>query len=136
MINVHIIDNTGQIKPGPLTDNISVSQQLGVAHTLNAIEKEQPSVILLNYAVHKDQTTDYIKLILSISPESKIVLIADELELSEEKIVSCLIAGAKGYQNAQQLETYANKLITVVDAGEAWITRRMVTTLLDSLRMN
>ena len=73
---------------------------------LNAIEQEQPSVVLLNYAFLKEGTAEY----------------------------SCLIIGAQGYQQLKQINEYAERLIEVVDAGEAWITRQMVSTLLDALR--
>ena len=100
---------------------------------LITIETYQPSVILLNYNMRYEATIDYIKLILATHSDSKIVVIADELD--EEIKLDCLIAGAKGYQNIKQLEGYAKKLVEVVDAGEIWISRQMVTKLLDKLVM-
>ena len=131
MINVQAIDNTGQIKLALVNAGASVSCYEDEVQALNAVEESRPSVILLNYEVRKEQTADYIGLIRKANLESKIIVISDEL--SEEKIIKCLIAGAKGYQEAKQLEAYVDKLIKVVDAGEAWITRHMVAVLLDSL---
>lgn len=132
MINVLIIDNSEQIKPVLSDAVVHTSLYVDEVKALNAVEKKQPSVVLLNYAVRKEETAEYIKLILKASTDSKIVLIADAL--SQEKILNCLIAGAKGYQEIKQLDFYADKLIRVIDAGEAWITRRMVAILLDNLR--
>ena len=134
MINVQVIDNTGQIKLALINAKVNVSCYEDEVQALNAVEESQPSVILLNYEVRKEQTADYIGIIRKANLESKIIIIADKL--SEEKIIKCLIAGAKGYQETKQLETYVDKLIKVVDAGEAWITRRMVAILLDSLIKN
>ena len=134
MINVQVIDNTGQIKLALINAKVNVSCYEDEVQALNAVEESQPSVILLNYEVRKEQTADYIGIIRKANLESKIIIIADEL--SEEKIIKCLIAGAKGYQETKQLEPYVDKLIKVVDAGEAWITRRMVAILLDSLIKN
>ena len=131
MISVQVIDNTGQIKLALVNAGASVSCYEDEVQALNAVEESRPSVILLNYEVRKEQTADYIGLIRKANLESKIIVISDEL--SEEKIIKCLIAGAKGYQEAKQLEAYVDKLIKVVDAGEAWITRHMVAVLLDSL---
>ncbi len=41
-----------------------------------------------------------------------------------------LMVGAKGYQNIKQVNEYAVKIVKVIDADEAWITRRMVEKLL------
>ena len=132
MISVLIIDNAEQIKP-IVSDSIAdISLYIDEIQALNAIENKQPSVVLLNYAVREEETADYIKLILKVSIDCKIVVIANEL--SQENILNCLIAGAKGYQEIKQLSSYADKLIKVIDAGEAWITRRMVAILLEILR--
>ena len=133
MINVLIIDNAEEIKP-VLSDTVAnISLYIDEVQALNAIEKQQASVVLLNYAVRKEETAEYIKLILEVSTDCKIVVIADEL--GQEKTLNCLIAGATGYQELKQLDFYADKLIKVIDAGEAWITRRMVATLLNNLRI-
>ena len=132
MISVLIIDNAEQIKPIVSDSIVDISLYIDEIQALNAIENKQPSVVLLNYAVREEETADYIKLILKVSIDCKIVVIANEL--SQENILNCLIAGAKGYQEINQLSIYADKLIKVIDAGEAWITRRMVAILLEILR--
>ncbi len=131
MIRLQIIDSINQIQAALVDSDYDISLYNDEVQALNALEKQQASVILLNYALRKDATADYIKLILNISANSKIVVIADQL--IEQEIVNCLLAGAKGYQDIKQLEDYASKLVKVIDAGEAWITRRMVAILLDGL---
>ena len=131
MINLQIIDNTDQIKLALLEAEVNLSIYNDEVQALIAVEKIQPSVIFLSYNVRKEETVEYIKLLLKASKDSKIVVIADEL--NEKKIVNCFIAGAKGYQDVKQLQVYAKKLIIMVDAGEAWIARRMVAILLDTL---
>jgi len=132
MTSVQIIDKTGRIKLKLLDAEAYPFLCNDEVQALNSVEKMQPSVVILNYELRKEQTLDYIKLILNASSGSKIVVIADEL--SEEKILDCLIAGAKGYQSFKQLDEHINKLIKVVDAGGAWVTRRMVAKLLNKIR--
>lgn len=132
MINVYVIDNTEQIKPALFNSTATVSLYTDELLAFNAIEQQQPAVIMLNYAMRKEESVEYIHLLLNASPKSKIVLIANEL--SENEIINCLIAGAIGYQEVQQLAAFADKLIHAVVAGEAWVTRHMVAKLLDSLR--
>ena len=132
MIDVLIIDKTDQIKSLLLVEQAHVRVFDNEVKALNAIEQTSSAVVLLHYNVREEQTEEYIKLIMQTSSKSKVVVVADELD--ENAILTCLLAGAKGYQKLNQLSDYAEKLVTVMDAGEAWITRRMTATLLDSLR--
>ncbi len=131
MTHVLIIDNTQQIKGSWLGAENNVSLHDDEVRALIAIENHLPSVILLNYQMRNEASCDYIKLILNCSPTSKIVLIDDKL--NEQEQLKCLIVGAKGYQNIEQLADYAKKLVKVVDAGGIWITRQMVAKLVDRL---
>ncbi len=133
MINVLIIDNSEEIKPVLSSTVANIALYSDEVLALNAVEKKQSSVVLLNYAVRKAETVEFIKLIQQADTSCKVVVIAEEL--SQEKILNCLIAGANGYQEITQLDFYADKLIKVIDAGEAWIARCMVTILLDNLRL-
>jgi DNA-binding NarL/FixJ family response regulator len=131
MINVLIIGITEQLKQAVEDEGMCVSFCDDEVQALNATEKEKSPVILLDYRVRKAETDEYIKLLLDVSADSKVVVIANEL--NDKDIFACLIAGARGYQNINGLSEYAVKMIKVVDAGEAWITRRMVAKLLDVL---
>jgi len=132
MIDVLIIDKTDQIKSLLLVEKANVQVFDDEVKALNEIEQRTSAVVLLHYNVREEQTEEYIKLIMQISSKSKVVVVADELD--ENAVLICLLAGAKGYQKLNQLSDYAEKLVTVIDAGEAWITRRMTATLLDALR--
>ena len=131
MINVQIIGIAGQIKQVFEKNEVNLSFFDDEVQALNATEKNQPSVIFLDYDLRQLGTHSYIKLLLRASRESKIIVVADEL--SDDGILNCLTAGARGYQNKNKLNEYILKMIRVVDAGEAWITRSMVVILLDTL---
>jgi len=130
MINVYIIDSLNEIDLKLRGVNTTYFDD--EIKALNAVEESQLSVVLINYAQLKEGTVEYLKVITVISPSSNTVVIGDGLD--DLGILSCLVAGAKGYQSLEQLNKYAERLIKVVDAGEVWITRRMVSTLLDALR--
>jgi DNA-binding NarL/FixJ family response regulator len=132
MIEVLIIDKTNQIKPALSSVVAAVESFDDEVKALNAVEGRSSPVILLNYNIMQEQTAEYVSLLLKASLDSKIVVIAEKL--GEKEVLSCLLGGAKGYQQLNQLSDYAERLVTVMDAGEAWITRRMTSTLIDSLR--
>jgi len=133
MIDVLIIDKTNHITSNLLVVQAEVQSFNDEIKALNAVENKSAPVVFLNYDFLQEQTVEYIKLLVKASSNSKIVVVAEEL--SEKETLNCLLAGAKGYQQLNQLKDYSNKLVTVMDKGEAWITRRMTATLLDALRM-
>lgn len=131
MINVQIIDNSDLIKTKLFGATVNIFLDSDEIRALNSVEQNQWSIVLLNYSVRNEETVDYIRLILSLSPASKVIVIADNL--SEKQILNCLIAGAQGYQDVKQLEQYKQKLFKAIEAGESWITRRMLALLLNHL---
>ena len=132
MIDVVIIDKSDQIKFETSKVKANIQTFSDEVKGLNVIEEGSSAVVLLHYNVREEQTAEYIRLILKMCSQSKVVVVADEL--SEECVLNCLLAGAQGYQQLDQLGGYADRLVTVIDAGEAWISRRMTATLLDALR--
>jgi DNA-binding NarL/FixJ family response regulator len=91
-----------------------------------------PGFILLNFALRGEETTAYVELLISQSPATNIVVVGNDL--SDEQILDCLLAGAKGYQNIRELPQYIERIIKAIAIGEAWITRRMTAYLLDYIR--
>ena len=132
MIDALVIDTTDQITSWLLGDNACIQTIDDEVKTLNVIDKAASVVVLLHYNVRKKQTEEYIKLIVNTNAKSKVVVIADKLD--EETVLACLLAGAQGYQSLSELKQYSNKLLAAMNAGEAWITRRMTATLLETLR--
>lgn len=132
MKNVLIIDNSKQINPVLQDTEVQLLSSNDEVQALNLLESSKPAVVLLHYDMRGAETVDYIKLIHDESSGSEVIIIANEL--SEENVIKCLMAGAKGYQELNQLDLYVDKLIKVVVAGEAWITRRLVSQLLNRLR--
>jgi len=131
MIDVLIIDKTDQIKSQLLEVQADFQVVSDEVKALNVLEQYSSAVVLLHINVMQEQTVEYIEVLLKASSNSCIVVIADKL--SDKEVIKCLLAGAKGYQQINQLKKYSNKLVKAMNAGEAWITRRMTATLLDSL---
>ncbi len=131
MINVQAIGITEQLSQVFDKEEMNISFFDDDVQALNAAEQVQPSVIVLNFDMRQAETYDYIRLLLKVSADSKVIVVANKL--SDDEVLACLIAGAKGYQSLSQLDHYAVKMIKVIDAGEAWVTRKMVAKLLEVL---
>ena len=131
-MKIHVIDNNGQLQPQLLMTEADVTFFNDEILALNAVEKQLPGIILLNFALRGEETAAYVELLLSQCATTNIVVVGSEL--SDEQVLACLLAGAKGYQNIRELPQYIEKIIKVIALGEAWITRRMTARLLDYIR--
>jgi len=134
MIDILIIDREEQIKPKLSAAQMNIQFVNDEVKALNEVEKHSSVVVLLHINMMQEKTAEYIEVLSKANSDSAIAIIADEL--SDEEILKCLLAGAKGYQQQGQLMEYASRLVNALNEGEAWITRRMTATLLNSLRQN
>jgi DNA-binding NarL/FixJ family response regulator len=132
-MKIYLIDATGQIKSQLLAKAIDVVCFSDEIQALNEVESNKPDLLLLDYALRGKKTAEYIDLLLCVSPATSIIVIGDEL--NDKQILECFLIGAKGYQNQSGLDQYSQKLIKVVAAGEAWISRRLTALLLDAIRI-
>jgi len=132
IMDVLIIDKDNVIAPAIHEGTVMFSVLYDEIQALNAVETMQPEIIVLNYAIQKSRTAEFISLLFQTSEHGKIILVAESL--ADEEVLKCLIAGAKGYLQIHEVKNFINKLLCAVNAGEAWITRRMVAKLLDKLR--
>lgn len=130
-MKILVIDNTGQISANLFAQDTDVAFYCDEILGFNAAE-QQPELILLNYALRSEKTPDYIRLLTAAAPTASLIVIGENTH--EDDIFRCLLAGAKGHQESQSLPHYLVKLIKVVSQGEAWISRSMVTKLLDTIR--
>ena len=132
MLDVLIIDKENAIAPAIDAGTVIFAVYEDEIQALNAVEAMQPEIIVLNYTIQRNRTAEFIALLSRANEHSKIVLIAENL--TDEEVLECLMAGAKGYLQMHEVEKFINKLFQAIRADEAWITRRMVAKLLDRLR--
>lgn len=130
--SVHIIGNTRQVAAFEVSSGFEIQRFEDVIQALNAAAELRPQIILLHYAMRKEQTVNYIRLLLRESSASKIVIIVENLE--DDAILDMLIAGAKGYMEQPEVDKFGDKMLRAIRLGEAWISRKMVAKLLDRLR--
>jgi DNA-binding NarL/FixJ family response regulator len=132
MIDILIIDNENAIARFIGEGSPAISVYDDEICALNAVESSKPAVILINYTMQKAATMEFISVLFKTSARSQIVLIANEL--SDEEILDCLAAGAKGYLQIIDVEKFINQMIKAILNGEAWISRRLVAKLLERVQ--
>ena len=131
-MNILVIDNAGWLALLLAELGLEVLSVADEVQALNAAEQQKPEIIFLDYANRGDQTPEYISLLLDVSDGSKLVVIGENID--EDDVFRCLLMGANGFQDKQQLPYYINKLVKVVADGEAWVSRKMVARILSTLR--
>lgn len=133
-IDVQIIDQPVADKSVDMAGFINQSDVVISAVDSNEIkaldhsEQVQPAIILLNYQLREELTPEYIGLLAKASPTSKVIVTGS---LTDSQIIDCLMAGAQGYLDNAQMEVFADKAITAVNMGEAWVSRQMLGKLLN-----
>lgn len=130
-MKVFVIDDSQQLSELFAVIDAEVVYFGDEVQALNAAEQQQPEFIFLNYAVRGLKTPEFIGLLLAEAKSAKLVVIGSNT--SEDEIYRCLVTGANGYQEKQQLPCYISKLIRVVAQGEAWFSRKMVARVLSGL---
>jgi DNA-binding NarL/FixJ family response regulator len=135
-IKIQVIEKKKQTESLIKQVNTEINNQIITHHdeivALHFTAELQPNMILLDYQISGQNTADLISFLFQKAPDSKIIVLGNKL--SQEQILTCLLAGANGYLENRFIELHINKAIQVVLAGEIWITRKMTAVLLERLR--
>ena len=105
------------------------------AQALRAVGEKSPDVLLLDSAIAGgDRSCTDASLVEAVhhaSPRTKIILLADCC--SERAVANLFRQGARGCMTPAALADEGLRAIRAVNAGEVWIGRRALASLLDDL---
>ncbi len=99
---------------------------------LHAVARLRPRVLLLDFKRPRLDVLAALPRIRLQSPRTKVILLTTR-RASNALILEALKRGARGYMDRTAVRTFLPKAVRVVDAGEAWVPRRMVSRILDGL---
>jgi DNA-binding NarL/FixJ family response regulator len=91
----------------------------------------RPRILLLDLALARAQQMPLIPALRQKSPQTKVILLTDGA--SDARTLEALAHGARGYLDKAVLTTFLARAVRVVDAGEAWVPRKMVAQIMDRL---
>jgi DNA-binding NarL/FixJ family response regulator len=135
---ITLLSNTGPAT-GVRNDHAFANRRLVQRTNISECENEvarikrlKPVVMLVNLDSFSDENHALLLSLRSVSPESKIVLLADD-EVHESKIIQALAIGARGYLRNGTVSTHLSKAVQVVGRGEAWVPRKMMGRIADRL---
>ena len=93
--------------------------------------KFKPCILLFHMNLFNGKKTTLLRALRQKSPKTKVILIA--LRAPETQILDVLTHGARGYIQEKDIRTFLPKAVRLVDAGEAWVPRKMVAKIIDRL---
>ncbi len=96
-----------------------------------AAERLKPGILLLDLALFGGGGTSLLRVIRQKSPRTQVLLLTHRAP--EARTLEALCHGARGYLEKRTLRTYLARAIRAVDAGEAWVPRKMVAKIMDRL---
>jgi DNA-binding NarL/FixJ family response regulator len=96
-----------------------------------AAEKLKPSIMLLDLALFDADSTALLPVIRRKSPRTRVLLLSDSTP--EALTLEALSHGARGFLDKATLGTYLSRAVRAVNAGEAWVPRKMVAKIMDRL---
>jgi len=91
----------------------------------------RPRILLLGLPLVQTESGSLIPALRQKSPQTKIILLTDKD--SDALTLEALASGARGYLDRSVLGTFLPRAVRVVDAGEAWVPRKMVAKIMDRL---
>lgn len=137
-IRIMIIDDHAVIRAGlrmliEQEQTMNVVAQAGTrAEALLLAEKEQPDIILFDLMLGDDDGLEFLPALCEISPNSRVLVLTGVQTTESHRLA--IRRGAMGIVLKQQAADLLLKAIRKVYAGEVWIDRSMMGSVLDDVR--
>ena len=96
-----------------------------------AAARIKPRIILFHLNLLTGGKISLLRALRQKSPRTRAILLT--ARPSEMAILKALSHGGRGYLKENALGTFLPKAVRLVDAGEAWVPRKMVTKIVNHL---
>jgi len=93
----------------------------------------KPRILFASLQQCTDANCSMLSSLRSECPETLVVMLADESDQHEERILQALASGARGYLNPGVDALHISKAVRVIDRGEAWVPRKMLGKIMDQV---
>ena len=98
---------------------------------LSATAKLKPRILLLGLNLLKRKKIVLLCALRQKSPRTKVILLTNHTP--ETRILEALSYGARDFLEEKVLSAFLPKAVRCVDAGEAWVPRKMVALIIERL---
>lgn len=94
-----------------------------------AAARLNPQVLLLDLTLSRGGGSELIPALRHSSPGMKVIVVSGDA--SKARILEALSRGAQGCLEKKLLRKFLAKAVRIVDAGQAWVSRRFVPEIVD-----
>ena len=104
----------------------------GVAGQQDVVPKTleiKPRILLCSFDLAADAGYSLLLKLRRECPETLVILLTDH-EVQEDQLIPALFNGAVGFVTRASLQYQLQRAVRGVDAGEAWVPRKMLGTIL------
>ena len=96
------------------------------------IGRLRPRILFIHLDPSNDTNFALLEALHRQYPETFVVLLTDK-SIHEEQIIQALANGARGCLSHEADPFYVLKAVRVVDRGEIWVTRKMLSKIMDKV---
>jgi len=98
---------------------------------VSATARFKPRVVLLDLKLSSEFGATLISVLRRKSARTRVILLVGRA--SEAKLLDALSHGAVGYVKKNEIARFLPEALQAVASGEAWMSRRMIPKIMDSL---
>jgi DNA-binding NarL/FixJ family response regulator len=98
---------------------------------VTATARLKPQIVLLDLKLSSEFGATLISVLRRKSARTRVILLVGRA--SEAKILEALSHGAVGYVKKNQIQRFLPEALHAVSSGEAWMSRRMIPKIMDTL---
>ncbi len=109
-----------------------VGQTKKAYEAIEVVKDIKPRILLLDIALIGFNHAKFVQHICHYSPNTCVVLLTHKTTPASY-IIDVLIHGALGYIEDSTLPLNLSKAIRRIDAGEGWVSRKLISVILDYL---
>lgn len=92
-----------------------------------AIAVRRPRILLIDIALLRESRYSQLTILRYLSPGTRCIMLCEQA--TESDILDALSHGVMGYLNAMDIDKFLAKSVRVVNAGEAWVPRRITSLI-------
>ncbi|MDN5752877.1 MAG: DNA-binding response regulator [Nitrosospira sp.] len=124
------MSNGGVISTGPgLQRRMDIT---AIEDVVARVSRLKPRILFVDLSQSADEDFTLLGALTRECPETRVILLTDK-SVPDEQIIQALANGARGCLNHEADPFYFLKAVRVVDRGEAWVTRRMLSKIMDEV---
>lgn len=100
---------------------------------LEHLQSVSPDVVVMGLNIAEQHRLQLLKLIQLRWSECQVLALADNQ--SNDDAIKQIEASAVGFMNCEDLERLLSKAVKKINEGEAWVSRKLVPSLVERLRV-